>query len=79
MEFINRQKQDYTQPAPMKDSTGPAPWSVMSSWCVVHRYNELQNQRLYAGTHIIEPLAVPCEYGMTYYGKETIRNLVSLL
>lgn len=52
---------------------------LMSSWFVVHRYSELQRQLLFAGTNIIEPLAVSCEYGMTYYDKDAIRNLVSLL
>lgn len=52
---------------------------LMSSWFVVHRYSELQRQLLLAGTNIIEPLAVSCEYGMAYYDKDAIRNLVSLL
>jgi|GEM_PF-3635925 len=52
---------------------------LMSSWFVIHRYSELQRQLLFAGTNIIEPLAVSCEYGMTYYDKDAIRNLVSLL
>ncbi|CAK9885862.1 MAG: Signal transduction histidine-protein kinase BarA [Candidatus Erwinia impunctatus] len=52
---------------------------LMSTFFVVHRYNELQNQLIDAGANIIEPLAVASEYGMTFHSRESIRQLVSLL
>jgi len=38
---------------------------LLSSFFVVHRYNELQRQVIEAGANIIEPLAVSTEYSMT--------------
>ncbi|MGB9098915.1 two-component sensor histidine kinase BarA [Erwinia sp.] len=52
---------------------------LLSTFFIVHRYNELQNQLVDAGANIIEPLAVASEYGMTFHSKESIRQLVSLL
>lgn len=52
---------------------------LLTTFFVVHRYNELQNQLVDAGTSIIEPLAVASEYGMTYRSRESVRQLVSLL
>lgn len=52
---------------------------LLSTFFIVHRYNELQRQLVEAGANIIEPLAVSSEYGMTFHSKESIRQLVSLL
>ncbi|MFI8415210.1 two-component sensor histidine kinase BarA [Serratia sp. NPDC078593] len=52
---------------------------LLSTFFVVHRYNELQEQLVDAGTSIIEPLAVASEYGMTFRSRESVRQLVSLL
>ncbi|PVZ85711.1 two-component sensor histidine kinase BarA [Serratia sp. S1B] len=53
--------------------------SLLSTFFVVHRYNELQKQLIDAGSSIIEPLAVASEYGMTYPSRESVKQLVSLL
>ena len=52
---------------------------MLSTFFIVHRYNELQRQLVDAGANIIEPLAVSSEYGMTFHSKESVRQLVSLL
>ncbi|WP_411706124.1 two-component sensor histidine kinase BarA [Edaphovirga cremea] len=52
---------------------------LLSTFFVVHRYNELQNQLVDSGASIIEPLAVASEYGMTFNNREAVRQLVSLL
>ena len=52
---------------------------LLSSFFVVHRYNELQSQVVEAGASIIEPLAVSSEYSMTWHNREALRALVSLL
>jgi len=52
---------------------------LLSTFFVVHRYNELQRQLVDAGANIIEPLAVASEYGMTFHSRESVRQLVSLL
>ncbi|MCG7365751.1 two-component sensor histidine kinase BarA [Pantoea tagorei] len=52
---------------------------LLSSFFVVHRYNELQRQVVDAGASIIEPLAVSSEYSMTWHDREALRALVSLL
>ncbi|BAN99385.1 multi-sensor hybrid histidine kinase [Plautia stali symbiont] len=52
---------------------------LLSTFFVVHRYNELQHQVRDAGANIIEPLAVSSEYGMTWHNRDVIRELVSLL
>jgi len=52
---------------------------LLSTFFVVHRYNELQHQVRDAGANIIEPLAVSSEYGMTWHNRDSIRALVSLL
>ncbi|RPD98953.1 two-component sensor histidine kinase BarA [Candidatus Pantoea deserta] len=52
---------------------------LLSSFFVVHRYNELQRQVVDAGANIIEPLAVSSEYSMTSHNRDAIRELVSLL
>ncbi|QKJ88463.1 two-component sensor histidine kinase BarA [Paramixta manurensis] len=52
---------------------------LLSTFFVVHRYNELQHQLIDAGANIIEPLAVSSEYGMTFHSRESVRELVSLL
>ena len=52
---------------------------LLSTFFVVHRYNELQHQVHDAGANIIEPLAVSSEYGMTWHNRDAIRELVSLL
>lgn len=52
---------------------------LLSTFFVVHRYNELQDQLVDAGAGIIEPLAVASEYGMTFNNRESVRQLVSLL
>ena len=52
---------------------------LLSTFFVVHRYNELQEQLVDSGASIIEPLAVASEYGMTFRSRESVRQLVSLL
>ena len=52
---------------------------LLSTFFVVHRYNELQHQLVDAGANIIEPLAVSSEYGMTFHSRESVRQLVSVL
>ncbi|PLR38561.1 two-component sensor histidine kinase BarA [Chimaeribacter coloradensis] len=52
---------------------------LLSTFFVVHRYNELQNQLVDSGASIIEPLAVASEYGMAFHNRESVRQLVSLL
>ncbi|KNC07958.1 histidine kinase [Pantoea sp. RIT-PI-b] len=52
---------------------------LLSTFFVVHRYNELQHQVHDAGANIIEPLSVSSEYGMTWHNRDAIRELVSLL
>ncbi|WAT00112.1 two-component sensor histidine kinase BarA [Rouxiella chamberiensis] len=52
---------------------------LLSTFFVVHRYNELQNQLIDSGTSIIEPLAVASEYGMTYRERAPITRLINRL
>ena len=52
---------------------------LLSSFFVVHRYNELQRQVVDAGASIIEPLAISSEYSMTWHDRDALRALVSLL
>ncbi|AOV96127.1 two-component sensor histidine kinase BarA [Edwardsiella hoshinae] len=52
---------------------------LLSTFFVVHRYNELQDQLVDAGASIIEPLAVASEYGMTARNREAVRQLIGLL
>lgn len=52
---------------------------LLSTFFVVHRYNDLQHQLEDAGANIIEPLAVSSEYGMNFHNRESIRQLVSVL
>lgn len=52
---------------------------LLSTFFVVHRYNDLQRQLEDAGASIIEPLAVASEYGMSFHSRESIRQLVSVL
>lgn len=52
---------------------------LLSTFFVVHRYNELQEQLVDAGASIIEPLAVASEYGMSSRSRESVRQLISLL
>lgn len=52
---------------------------LLSTFFVVHRYNELQEQLVDAGASIIEPLAVASEYDMTLRSRESVRQLVNLL
>lgn len=52
---------------------------LLSTFFIVHRYNELQRQLVDAGSNIIEPLAVASEYSMTFQSKASIEQLVSLL
>lgn len=52
---------------------------LLSSFFVVHRYNELQRQVIDAGANIIEPLAISSEYSMTWDDRDAMRELVSLL
>ena len=52
---------------------------LLSTFFVVHRYNELQNQLIDAGASIIEPLAVASEYGMTFREREPVIRLISRL
>lgn len=52
---------------------------LLSTFFVVHRYNELQNQLIDSGASIIEPLAVASEYGMTYRERTPITRLINRL
>ena len=52
---------------------------LLSTFFVVHRYNDLQNQLENAGVSIIEPLAVSCEFAINGKDKEPLRHLVSVL
>ncbi|MBE5253514.1 two-component sensor histidine kinase BarA [Mixta mediterraneensis] len=52
---------------------------LLSSFFVVHRYNELQRQVMDAGVNIIEPLAISSEYSMTWHNRDAMSELVSLL
>ncbi len=52
---------------------------LLSTFFVVHRYNDLQNQLEKAGVSIIEPLAVACEYIMNFDNREPLRKLVSVI
>lgn len=52
---------------------------LLSTFFVVHRYNDLQNQLENAGVSIIEPLAVACEYTMNFDNREPLRKLVSVI
>ncbi|MGK3144232.1 two-component sensor histidine kinase BarA [Pantoea sp. C2G6] len=52
---------------------------LLSSFFVIHRYNELQRQVIDAGANIIEPLAISSEYSMTWHNRDRMRELVSLL
>lgn len=52
---------------------------LLSTFFVVHRYNDLQNQLENAGVSIIDPLAVACEYTMNSQNKESLYQLVSVL
>ena len=52
---------------------------LLSTFFVVHRYNELQRQVIDAGANIIEPLAVSSAYGMSWNNRDAIHQLVSLL
>ena len=49
---------------------------LLSTFFIVHRYNELQRQLVDAGINIIEPLAVSSEYGMTFHSKEAVLRLL---
>ncbi|MEW5288422.1 two-component sensor histidine kinase BarA [Erwinia papayae] len=52
---------------------------LLSTFFIVHRYNELQHQLVDAGANIIEPLATASEYGMTFHSKTSVYQLISLL
>lgn len=52
---------------------------LLSSFSVVHRYNELHHQLVDAGVSIIEPLAISSEYSMIWHNRDAVRELVSLL
>lgn len=52
---------------------------LLSTFFVVHRYNDLQRQLEDAGASIIEPLAVSSEYGLTLQNRESIGQLISIL
>ncbi len=52
---------------------------LLSTFFVVHRYSELQNQLIDSGASIIEPLAVASEYGMTFRERAPITRLIDRL
>ncbi|WP_127957340.1 two-component sensor histidine kinase BarA [Serratia microhaemolytica] len=52
---------------------------LLSTFFIVHRYNELKEQFIEAGVSIIEPLAAASEYGMTFSNRESVKQLVNLL
>lgn len=52
---------------------------LLSTFFVVHRYNELQEQLVDAGSSIIEPLAITSEYSMSFRNRDSLKQLISLL
>ena len=52
---------------------------LLSTFFVVHRFNDLQQQLEDAGASIIEPLAVASEYGMNLQNRNAIGQLISVL
>lgn len=52
---------------------------LLSTFFVVHRYNELQNQLIASGASIIEPLAVASEYSMTLRERVPVTRLINRL
>ncbi len=52
---------------------------LLSTFFVVHRYNELQKQIIESGASIIEPLAVASEYGMTFREHDPVTRLIDRL
>ncbi|SLM64352.1 MULTISPECIES: two-component sensor histidine kinase BarA [Dickeya] len=52
---------------------------LLSSFFVIHRYNQLQDQLADAGASIIKPLAVNSAYALTQRQPESLRELVNIL
>ncbi|MGL4860840.1 MAG: two-component sensor histidine kinase BarA [Enterobacteriaceae bacterium] len=52
---------------------------LLTTFFVVHRYNQLQEQIISAGSSIIEPLAIASEYGIKYNNREELQRIVWLL
>lgn len=52
---------------------------LLSSFFVIHRYNQLQEQLADAGASIIQPLAVNSAYALTQRQPESLRQLVNML
>ncbi|MGM3174709.1 two-component sensor histidine kinase BarA [Dickeya lacustris] len=52
---------------------------LLSSFFVIHRYNQLQDQLADAGASIIKPLAVNSAYALSQRQPESLRELVSML
>ncbi|GAB7206907.1 two-component sensor histidine kinase BarA [Dickeya oryzae] len=52
---------------------------LLSSFFVIHRYNQLQEQLADAGASIIKPLAANSAYALTQRQPESLRQLVNML
>ncbi|MGM3192639.1 two-component sensor histidine kinase BarA [Dickeya dadantii subsp. dieffenbachiae] len=52
---------------------------LLSSFFVIHRYNQLQEQLADAGASIIQPLAVNSAYALTQRQPESLRQLTNML
>ncbi|MEH0875182.1 two-component sensor histidine kinase BarA [Pectobacterium cacticida] len=52
---------------------------LLSTFFVIHRYNQLQSQLANSGTSIIEPLATICAYAITHRQMDTIPSLINTL
>ncbi|WJV61796.1 two-component sensor histidine kinase BarA [Pectobacteriaceae bacterium CE70] len=52
---------------------------LLSTFFVIHRYNQLQNQLADTGTSIIEPLAANSAYAIAMHQPDSLRRLVNML
>ncbi|QDX29095.1 two-component sensor histidine kinase BarA [Dickeya poaceiphila] len=52
---------------------------LLSSFFVIHRYNQLQEQLADAGASIIKPLAINSAYALTQRQPDSLRQLVNIL
>ncbi|MBJ7223655.1 MULTISPECIES: two-component sensor histidine kinase BarA [unclassified Brenneria] len=52
---------------------------LISTFFVIHRYNQLQAQLVDAGTSIIEPLAINSAYAIAKHQQDTIQTLINTL
>ncbi|MGL5006892.1 MAG: two-component sensor histidine kinase BarA [Plesiomonas sp.] len=52
---------------------------LLSTFFVVNRYRDLNQQLIDEGISIIEPLSVATEYAMTFRNRESVKQLINLL